>query len=484
MRILIVEDDVKMASLMRRGLREEGMAADVAERGEDAVWIAGSTDYDAVVLDVMLPGMDGFETCRRLRADGVWAPVLMLTARDAVEDRVKGLDEGADDYLVKPFSFAELLARLRALVRRGPVERPTQLKVGNLRLDPATHQAWRGKESIELSQKEFALLETLMRRPGEVLSRYQLLEHVLGLRLREPFQRRRRLHPLPAGEGGPALRHQEHRHRARRRLPDAQGRRILSRLPLKLKLTLAFAGVMALVLIATGLFVYLRLESELDAAIDEALRSRADEVAALDQAVGLGASAAAARQALRAGGQLRPDPGRARDGGRHLVPDAVRRPIITGAEVARARLGTLVVSHDSVPGVEDGEARLLATPVQARDRELIVVVGTTLADRNEALGNLRTLLLIGGPIALLLASLAGYGVTALALRPVERMRRQAAEISTAEPGVRLPVPPTDDEIGRLGQTLNAMLARLEEAFQRERTFARTPAMSCARRSRC
>jgi two-component system OmpR family response regulator len=178
MRILIVEDDVKMASLMRRGLREEGMAADVAERGEDAVWIAGSTEYDAVVLDVMLPGMDGFETCRRLRADGIWAPVLMLTARDAVEDRVRGLDEGADDYLVKPFSFAELLARLRALVRRGPVERPTQLTVGDLRLDPATHQAWRGKEGIELSQKEFALLETLMRRPGEVLSRYQLLEHV------------------------------------------------------------------------------------------------------------------------------------------------------------------------------------------------------------------------------------------------------------------------------------------------------------------
>src|SRR5688500_15887855 len=132
MRILIVEDDVKMAGQMRRGLREEGMAADVAERGEDAVWIAGSTDYDALVLAGVLPGMDGFETCRRMGADGVWAPVLMLTGRDAVEDRVRGLDEGADDYLVKPFSFAELLARLRALVRRGPVERPTQLMVGDL----------------------------------------------------------------------------------------------------------------------------------------------------------------------------------------------------------------------------------------------------------------------------------------------------------------------------------------------------------------
>ena len=178
MRILIVEDDVKMAGLMRRGLREEGVAADVADKGEDAIWLASSTDYDAVVLDVMLPGIDGFETCKRLRADGIWAPVLMLTARDAVEDRVRGLDQGADDYLVKPFSFAELLARLRALVRRGPVERPTQLKVGNLGLDPATHRVWRGKKSIDLSQKEFALLETLMRRPGEVLSRYQLLEHV------------------------------------------------------------------------------------------------------------------------------------------------------------------------------------------------------------------------------------------------------------------------------------------------------------------
>jgi two-component system, OmpR family, response regulator len=177
MRVLVVEDEVKMAGLIRRGLREEGIAADVAERGEDALWMAGSTDYDAVVLDVMLPGIDGFETCRRLRRDGVWSPVLMLTARDAVEDRVAGLDGGADDYLTKPFSFAELLTRLRALARRGPVERPVQLEVGELRMDPATRQVWRGEEEISLSAKEFALLETFMRRPGEVLSRYQLLEH-------------------------------------------------------------------------------------------------------------------------------------------------------------------------------------------------------------------------------------------------------------------------------------------------------------------
>jgi two-component system, OmpR family, response regulator len=177
MRVLIVEDDVRMAAAVRRGLRSEGVVADVAIKGEDALWMAGSTEFDALVLDVMLPGIDGFETCRRLREDGVWAPVIMLTARDAVEDRVEGLDRGADDYLVKPFSLVELLARLRALVRRGAVERPTVLEVGDLRLDPATRQVWRGDRQLHLSHKEFVLLETFMRRPGEVLSQYQLLEH-------------------------------------------------------------------------------------------------------------------------------------------------------------------------------------------------------------------------------------------------------------------------------------------------------------------
>jgi two-component system OmpR family response regulator len=166
-----------MASLIRRGLVEEGHATDVTPSGEDAVWMAEAHPYDVVVLDVMLPGLSGFETCRRLRNAGVWTPVLMLTARDAVHDRVAGLDAGADDYLTKPFSFAELLARLRALARRGGVERPAQLAVGDLVLDPATRQAWRGDTEIHLSPKEFALLEAFMRRPGQVLSRLQLLEH-------------------------------------------------------------------------------------------------------------------------------------------------------------------------------------------------------------------------------------------------------------------------------------------------------------------
>jgi two-component system OmpR family response regulator len=176
-RVLIVEDDLRMASLVRRGLVGEGLAADVAPTGEDALWMAQAHPYDAIVLDVMLPVLDGFETCRRLRAAGIWVPVLMLTARDAVEDRVAGLDSGADDYLVKPFAFAELLARLRALARRGDGERPAVLVVEDLTLDPATREVRRGKAPIDLSTKEFALLECFMRRPGEVLSRLDLLEH-------------------------------------------------------------------------------------------------------------------------------------------------------------------------------------------------------------------------------------------------------------------------------------------------------------------
>jgi two-component system OmpR family response regulator len=176
-RVLIVEDELRMAGLLRRGLVTEGLSADVADTGEDGLWMARSHDYDAIVLDVMLPGINGFETCRQLRASGVWTPVLMLTARNSVEDRVAGLDTGADDYLVKPFAFAELLARLRALVRRGDAERPAVLEVGDLRLDPSTHDVRRGRSEISLSAKEFALLETFMRRPGEVLSRLHLLEH-------------------------------------------------------------------------------------------------------------------------------------------------------------------------------------------------------------------------------------------------------------------------------------------------------------------
>ena len=178
MHLLVVEDEARMALLLQRGLQEEGHTVDVASTGPDAVWMATEAAFDAIILDVMLPGFDGFEVCRQLRQRECWAPILMLTARDTVGDRVQGLDTGADDYLLKPFSFDELGARLRALARRGTRPRPPHLVVGDLRLDPAGRRAWRGEVEIHLSAREFSLLELFLRHPGEVLTRTRILEHV------------------------------------------------------------------------------------------------------------------------------------------------------------------------------------------------------------------------------------------------------------------------------------------------------------------
>ena len=181
--------------------------------------MARAAPYDAIVLDVMLPGIDGFATCRELRSRGVWTPVLMLTARDAIEDRIDGLDTGADDYLVKPFAFSELLARLRAIARRAPAERPTELRVGDLRLDPATHRAWRGDAELDLTAKEFVLLEVFMRQARRGALAGPAPRRRLGHRLREPLERHRRVRPLPPGEDRPALRPALARDGPRRRLP-------------------------------------------------------------------------------------------------------------------------------------------------------------------------------------------------------------------------------------------------------------------------
>jgi len=178
MRVLVVEDEIRMARLLKRGLEEEGYAVDIAQDGPEGLWLATENPYGAIVLDVMLPGYDGFELCRRLREAGKWIPVLMLTARDSVGDRVRGLDAGADDYLVKPFSLLELAARLRALSRRDDRSRPVVLAEGDLKLDPAAKRAWRDGTELHLSPKEFALLELFLRHPGHVLTRSQVIADV------------------------------------------------------------------------------------------------------------------------------------------------------------------------------------------------------------------------------------------------------------------------------------------------------------------
>jgi two-component system OmpR family response regulator len=178
MRILVVEDEQRLAAGLRTGLEAEGFAVDLAANGIDGLWLAREQPHDAIVLDLMLPGMNGYQVCQTLRAEGVWTPILILTAKDGEWDEVEALDIGADDYLTKPFSHAVLVARLRALLRRGARERPAVLTAGDLRLDPAARRVWRGDIEVELTSRELSLLEFLLRRRGEVVSKREVLSHV------------------------------------------------------------------------------------------------------------------------------------------------------------------------------------------------------------------------------------------------------------------------------------------------------------------
>ena len=178
MRVLVVEDEKRLAAALRKGLEADGFAVDVTLDGTDGLWMAREHAYDAIVLDIMLPGTNGYKVCATLREEGVWTPILMLTAKDGEWDEVEALDTGADDFLTKPFSHAVLVARLRALLRRGVRERPTVLEAGDLRLDPAAKRAWRGDTEIDLTAREIALLDFLMRRRGDVVSKREIIEHV------------------------------------------------------------------------------------------------------------------------------------------------------------------------------------------------------------------------------------------------------------------------------------------------------------------
>lgn len=284
MRILVVEDEPKMTALLARALTEEGHTVDTVADGRHAVAAVDGGDYDAVVLDVMLPGIDGFEVCARLRRQRVWTPVLMLTARGAVTDRIAGLDGGADDYLTKPFNLDELFARLRALSRRGPIPRPPTLEAGDLRLDPSEHRVWRADTEIRLSHKEFTLLEALIRRPGIVHTRAQLLERcwdaayearsnivdVYIRYLRDKIDRPFGVTSLETIRG------------AGYRLRKDGGRHALpAEWPIRWRLTLVFSAAMALVLAAAGAVTVVQFrDAAHEADPDGALRGLTDDITA------------------------------------------------------------------------------------------------------------------------------------------------------------------------------------------------------------
>ncbi|CMI46208.1 transcriptional regulator [Mycobacterium tuberculosis] len=284
MRILVVEDEPKMTALLARALTEEGHTVDTVADGRHAVAAVDGGDYDAVVLDVMLPGIDGFEVCARLRRQRVWTPVLMLTARGAVTDRIAGLDGGADDYLTKPFNLDELFARLRALSRRGPIPRPPTLEAGDLRLDPSEHRVWRADTEIRLSHKEFTLLEALIRRPGIVHTRAQLLERcwdaayearsnivdVYIRYLRDKIDRPFGVTSLETirGDGTGCARTED-------------GMRSPAEWPIRWRLTLVFSAAMALVLAAAGAVTVVQFrDAAHEADPDGALRGLTDDITA------------------------------------------------------------------------------------------------------------------------------------------------------------------------------------------------------------
>src|SRR5256885_3950135 len=462
MRLLVIEDDTKLAALLQRGLTENGNAVDIAGRGEDALWMAAAHEYDAVVLDVMLPDLDGFATCDALRKAGVWSPILMLTARDSVEDRIAGLDAGADDYLTKPFSIAELRARIRALVRRGAVERPAVIgrRSAARSGDAPSVARQRGGATVRQGVRPARAVHAS---PGRGRLPARSARARLGHRLREPLERDHGLRPLRAREDPPSVRSACDRGRAGGRLPTTGGRR-LRRVSIRLRLAFAFALAMAVVLAVGGLLLYQHLQSSLDRTLNQSLRARATDVAALvsqaDQ--GLSQSPVLANDG-RGFAQILDRRGRIFD----QTPGLRRRPVLPPRVVARASVSPLYVGRAHL----DGESvRLFARPVRAQGQRLTVVVGSSLETRDDALLTLRNELLVGGPAALLLASVAGYLVAGAALRPVERMRLRAAEISARRLHERLPVVRSRDEIWRLGETLNAMLGRLETSLERERSF--------------
>ena len=440
MRVLLVEDEGRIADFVSRGLSEQGYAVDVATNGEDALHWVEVAPFDLIALDVMLPRLNGIDVCRTLRERGFKNPILMLTAMDAVEQRVRGLDSGADDYLVKPFAFQELLARLRALSRRPAEASGAVLTIADLRLDTSTLEVSRQGVTIPLTAKERVLLEYLIRHQDQVLTRTVIAEHVwnydfdaatnvIDVHVRNITQ-----------EGRRPLRDEAHSDRPRSRVPDKReaGRTSVKPPSTRLRLTLWYAGLLTVILVAFGAGVYLILRQALYANLDESIEAQATAVLP----------------------SIRSDQG---------------RPLLPGGTSTRSDDDDVFVRVSGVsdqPSTRpDPQFRVKTFPIVRDGRTVgLLEVGQSRDDVSEALRTLLLVMAFAYPVTIAVAAVGGAFLVGRALSPVDRITRLARRISAEDLGQRLDLDLPDDEIGRLARTFDQMIERLDEAFRRQGQF--------------
>ena len=467
--MLVVEDERRLAAAVRRGLTAEGFVVDVAHDGVDGLHLAREGGYDAVVLDLMLPGLSGYQVCERLRAERNWVPVLILSAKDGEYDQADGLDLGADDYMTKPFSYVVLAARLRALLRRGARPRPAVLAAGDLRLDPAAKTVRRGEREIELTAREFALLEYLMRRSGQVVAKAELLEHVwdpdavadlnvvevyagyLRRKIDTPFGRNAL--QTVRGAGLPA--------RGRRRLIMGSGvAGWWRRRSLRARLTLATSAGLALALALAAVLLVNALRASLIRGLDLSARQGAVEVAALIDQNRLPSPVPVAPgtltiQVLDASGRI----SNVSPGADRLVPMLPPAQAEAAARTGQAR---------TLAGPPLGMPPLIRVVAVGAAGHHVVIAAVSYAEVRDSLATLVKVLAIGTPLLFALLALATWLLTGYTLRPIAELRRGAAEVTGTGVPRDLPVPPARDEVRLLAVTLNDMLSRLADAQQRQR----------------
>ena len=461
MKILVIEDDKRLAATVKRGLEQEGYAVDVALDGTDGQWLATEQHYDAIVLDVMLPGVNGYRLCAGLREAGDWTPILMLTAKRGEYDEAEALDTGADDFLSKPFSFVVLLARLRALVRRGRSERPAVIEIGDLRLDPAAHQCRRGDDGHPAQPTRVLGARVPGPTGGIGGEQARAARARVGLRVRGRRQHRRGVRAAAPAQGRRAVRPDDDPDRAWCGVP---GRRVMRSWFATVRVrTTVFATLVVTVALVAGALLLLGVQHRaLVAGLERSVRNRSADVADLARRDALPKTLTAAKEdaaftqvvdtrgtVLGASRNLR---------GRGVVFDAAP----TSAEA-------LLVTRTIGP-LDDSRFRVAVRRVNTPSGPVLVFAGDQLEAVDEATDHLILVLGMGLPLLIGLVAITTWGVTGRALRPVEAIRSEVSEIGEGELHRRVPEPSTHDEVGRLARTMNSMLDRLDESADRQRRF--------------